>query len=195
MSELNPSYWNQLYLGKETGWDIGHISDPLKVYIDGLQNKSIRILIPGAGNSYEGEYLLKHDFTHVTILDYAPEAITNFKKRVAEHEKLTLICEDFFAHTGKYDLILEQTFFCALAPSLRQAYVAKMHELLKLSGRLVGLLFTSVPNVQGPPFAASYEEYESLFKPRFNVLKLEPCRNSIKPRQGRELFFNLTPKV
>ncbi len=190
--EINPDFWSKHYRDKETGWDIGHVSAPLKEYFDTLVDKNIAILIPGAGNSYEGEYLLQQGFTNITILDYAPEAVENFKERVAEHKKAKLICGDFFAHKGQYDLIIEQTFFCAINPTLRTAYTNKMVELLKPNGKLIGLLFTQVPDTDGPPFGGSKEEYEKLFSKRFTIEKMEPCKNSIKPREGRELFFILT---
>lgn len=195
MSEdLNSGYWNKLYHDKDTRWDVGHISTPLKEYFDGLTDKTISILIPGAGNSYEGEYLLQQGFTNVTILDYAPQAIENFKQRVPIHKQAKLICTDFFMHTGKYDLIIEQTFFCAIDPCLRNSYAKKMHELLTKGGKLAGLLFTEVPNSGGPPFGGTRQEYVNLFSPYFTIEKMEICKNSIKPRQGRELFFILGKK-
>ena len=152
------------------------------------------LLLPGAGNAYEGEYLLRRGFSNVTILDYAPEALDAFRKRVPLAANANLVCEDFFQHEGNYDFILEQTFFCALDPSLRMQYARKMHSLLKPGGRLAGVLFTTVPNPQGPPFGGSLQEYHSLFQELFEIEKLEPCYNSIRPRAGRELFFRLLKK-
>ena len=192
--ELNPAFWNERYQKNETDWDMGSVSAPLKEYFDSLKDKKLRILIPGAGNSYEGEYLLQKGFTKVTMLDYAPEAIAGFKKRVPHYKKATLLCEDFFTHKGQYDLIIEQTFFCALSPELRPAYATKMCRLLKSAGKLAGLLFTTTPNENGPPFGGSREEYQTLFQEHFIIQKLEPCYNSVKPREGSELFFILKRK-
>jgi methyl halide transferase len=192
--ELNAGFWSSRYQAKDTGWDIGSVSPPLQEYFDTLSNKNCHILIPGAGNCYEGEYLLQNAFTNVTILDYAPEALEGFKERVKDHGKAKLVCEDFFAHDKTYDLIVEQTFFCALDPSLRKAYAEKMNSLLKSGGKLVGLLFTEVPNEGGPPFPGTLAEYQELFSQQFTIKKLEPCSNSIKPRAGRELFFILLRK-
>ena len=58
-SYLTKSFWEDKYVNFETGWDIGYISTPIKSYIDKLKNKEISILIPGAGNAYEAEYLYK----------------------------------------------------------------------------------------------------------------------------------------
>lgn len=192
--KLDPDYWNSRYKESDAGWDLGAVSTPLKAFFDSLKDKDLSILIPGAGNSYEGEYLLQNGFTNVTILDYAPEAIEGFKKRVGDNKHVHLVCGDFFEHTGQYDLIVEQTFFCALNPGLRSAYSHKMEELLKPGGKLCGLLFTTVPNPQGPPFGGSEKEYRHLFSEKFTIEKLEPCYNSIPPRAGRELFFILRRK-
>ncbi|SHI83533.1 Thiopurine S-methyltransferase (TPMT) [Algibacter luteus] len=51
------NYWTQRYNERQTGWDVGKPTTPLKTYIDQLKNKSLKILIPGAGNAYEAEYL------------------------------------------------------------------------------------------------------------------------------------------
>ncbi len=192
--ELNSAFWSNRYQTNDTGWDIGSVSTPLKEYFDTLKDKNISILIPGAGNSYEGEYLLEKGFTNVTILDYAPETIEGFKERVKDHRKVKLVCEDFFVHKGQYNLIIEQTFFCALDPALRASYCKKMRELLKPGAKLCGLLFTEVPNAEGPPFGGNEKEYRSLFEKDFLIKHLDPCYNSIKPREGRELFFTLIRK-
>ena len=75
---LNHEYWQNRYVKNETGWDIGYISSPIKEYIDQLTDKSIKILIPGCGNSYEAEYIWNKGFTNLHLLDYAIQPINNF---------------------------------------------------------------------------------------------------------------------
>ncbi len=186
---LNKAYWEAKYEHKKTGWDIGYISIPLKFYIDQLTNKNLKILIPGAGNSYEVEYLYNNGFTNLTVVDIAAQPLKNIKKRIPNFPKERLIQQDFFEHNATYDLILEQTFFCALDPSLRQAYAIKMNEILNKKGKITGVLFNFELTKDGPPFGGGKESYFSLFNPIFEIKILEACYNSIKPRQGRELFF------
>ncbi len=100
-----------------------------------------------------------------------------------------MIQKDFFDLNLQFDLILEQTFFCALDIDLRKKYVKKMKDLLKADGKLVGLFFDFELTKSGPPFGGSQEEYKDLFEPYFEILKLEICYNSITPRSGNELFF------
>jgi hypothetical protein len=108
--------------------------------------------------------------------------------------KFHLILGDFFEHKGQYDLVIEQTFFCALIPELRSAYVKKMNQLLATKGELCGVMFNHPLTEQGPPFGGSVEEYQDYFEPYFEIETLEPCKNSIKPRLGNELWVELIRK-
>jgi len=188
-SSLNKAYWEERYTNKTTGWDIGYPSTPLKTYIDQLKDKSLKILIPGAGNSYEAEYLWNNGFKNIFIVDFAKQPLENFKGRVTDFPSNQLLCIDFFELDTQFDLIIEQTFFCALNPNLRENYVKQMHHLLKPKGKLVGLLFDFKLTESGPPFGGSTKAYHLLFKNDFKIKLLEPSINSIKERQGKELFF------
>ncbi|MCU0349884.1 MAG: TPMT family class I SAM-dependent methyltransferase [Flavobacterium sp.] len=186
--ELNKTYWENRYLKNETGWDAGSITKPLKEYIDQLANKDLKILIPGAGNGYEFDYLIQNGFTNIFVVDIAALPLETIKKRNPEYAS-QMIHGDFFEVNDTFDLILEQTFFCALHPGLRTQYVSKMSKLLKPKGKLIGLLFDFPLTSEGPPFGGSYEEYTALFSNEFNLKCLEKSYNSIKPREGKELFF------
>ena len=192
--KLNSNYWEERYQNNEIGWDIGTISTPLKEYIDQIENKSLKILIPGAGNSHEFDYLMDNGFQNVFVLDFAQSPLDTIQKRVPNCNASQLIKSDFFEHENKYDLIIEQTFFCALDPSLRMNYVQKMKDLLNPDGKLAGLLFQLPLTEIGPPFGGSKSEYISLFETDFNIKTLETSHNSIKPREGNELFFIFTKK-
>lgn len=173
----------------DTGWDMGMVSPPIKAYIDQLENRDLSILIPGAGNAYEAAYLHEEGFTDVTVLDLVAAPLENLKKRVPNFPDDKLIQQDFFEHQGAYDLILEQTFFCAIDPSLRMNYIDKMNSLLKDNGKLVGLLFDFRLTEEGPPFGGDADAYSLAFQRRFELRTMSPCHNSINPRQGKELFI------
>jgi SAM-dependent methyltransferase len=184
---LNQEYWDAQYKANATGWDLGQASPPLMSYINIIGDKNLRILIPGAGNAYEADYLLNKGFNHITIIDIAPTVVDVLKKKYAGNPNIQIILGDFFELAETYDLIIEQTFFCALPPYLRQSYVWKMHQLLSPQGKLAGLLFNRTFE-KSPPFGGSLEEYQLLFKDAFLFEQLQPCANSIEPRQGSELF-------
>ncbi|MBV7268668.1 methyltransferase domain-containing protein [Winogradskyella luteola] len=184
-NKLNRAYWERRYETDEIGWNIGYPSTPIKFYIDQLKDKSLKILIPGAGNGYEAEYLWNSGFKNVFVIDLAKQPLKNLKKRVPNFPKEQLLQADFFELSNTFDLILEQTFFCALYPALRLKYVEKMHQLLQTHGRLVGLLFDFPLTESGPPFGGIKAEYKRLFEPYFKIKTLQTSINSIKERQGK----------
>lgn len=190
--KLDQEFWNSRYVNNQTGWDLGMISPPLKEYIDQITNKDIKILIPGAGNAYELSYLLKKDFTYVSIIDIAPKLVDRLKEKHSD-SNAEIIQGNFFELKGTYDLILEQTFFCAIQPSLRKNYVQKAHDLLSKNGKICGVLFDREFE-GGPPFGGNKSEYQELFKDLFIINKLEECNNSHPARQGNEVWIEMLKK-
>ena len=192
--ELNKKNWNSRYDTKETGWDIGFVSPPLKEYIDQITDLNIKILIPGCGNAYEAEYLFNKGFKNVFIVDYSQIAISNLIKRIPDFPIFNAVCDDFFNISGQYDLILEQTFFCAIDPKLRNNYAKQISSLLKENGKLVGLFFSVPMFSDHPPFGGSKQEYIKCFSKLFSINTIGKCYNSIKSRNNKELFFIFNKK-
>ncbi|MFD1294001.1 SAM-dependent methyltransferase [Lutibacter holmesii] len=188
-TNFNKDYWETKYKNNKTGWDIGYVSTPMKLYIDQLTNKNLQILVPGAGNGHEIEYLYNKGFKNISVIDIAEQPLKNIKSRIPNFPNNKLFHQNFFEHQHSYDLILEQTFFCALHPSLRNLYGQKMFELLNKKGKIAGVLFDFELTTAGPPFGGSEKEYKSIFEQKFQIKVLEKCFNSIKPRHDRELFF------
>lgn len=190
MSEqLDKNYWDSRYQTEQTGWDLGTASGPIRHYIDQISDKDLRILIPGCGNAYEAEYLSEQGFSNITLIDISPSLVQQLRNKFEGRQEINVIEGDFFEHQGEYDLILEQTFMCALDPKMREAYVKKMHSLLSENGKLAGLLFGVHFEKAGPPFGGSINEYELLFSNYFKIQTMEKAYNSVKPREGNELFI------
>lgn len=192
---LDAEYWSKRYKNDDAVWDVGEVSAPLKKYIDGLQDKSVAILIPGCGNAYEAEYLLQRGFSNITLIDFSPVLVKVIEQKFQAHldKELTVICGDFFDLSSTFDLILEQTFLSALHPSLRNKYADKMYDLLNEHGLVAGVIFNKTFE-GGPPFGGMQEEYQKLFAPLFLIETMEPCYNSIAPRKDSELFIRLRKK-
>ena len=129
------------------------------------------------------------------MIDISATLCKALEEKFAVHlqKQLQIICADFFEHKGQYDLIIEQTFFCALDPSYRKKYAEKVQQLLKPKGKLVGLLFNRDFD-GGPPFSGNENEYQQLFQQHFDIAIMEACYNSIAPRSGAELFIKLIKK-
>lgn len=93
---LNKNYWENRYNNEKTNWDVGTITTPLKEYIDQLKDRSIKILILGAGNGHEFEYLLNKGFKNSFVIDFAPSPLKNIKNRIPSITDKQLINSDFF---------------------------------------------------------------------------------------------------
>lgn len=188
--KFDEAFWSARYLSGHTGWDLSRASTPLYQYLCQIERKDLQILVPGAGNAHEVIAAWNLGFTNIFSLDISKIPIEEFSNRFPQFPKGNLIHGDFFDHKGSYDLILEQTFFCALHPSLREKYAQKMFELLKPGGSLVGVLFNREFD-SGPPFGGNQAEYLTYFAPYFDFVVFENCYNSELPRLGKELFIHL----
>lgn len=190
---LDESFWNDRYLSNQMGWDMNQISPPIKSYIDTITNKKLRILIPGCGNAYEAAYLLDQGFDRVSLVDISSVLVNRLKEKF-KGKPIRVIHSDFFEHEGEYDLVIEQTFFCALDISFRRRYVKKCFDLLSEGGKLAGLLFNVDFGFDHPPFGGNKEDYQKLFEPFFDFIQCEASKNSIPQRMGNELFFEFAKK-
>jgi len=188
MEIFSSTYWQGRYDSKETQWDLGHCSRPLSKYFMTLENTEAKILIPGCGPAYEAEFLHNSGFTNVYVADWAETPLQEFSKRVPSFPKEHLLHTDFFKISEKFDLVIEQTFFCALPPSMRQEYVDHLAKLLSPKGIYAGVMFNFPLTEEGPAFGGSAEEYRGYFEPKFEIGIMSNCNNSEPKRQGRELF-------
>ena len=194
MIDLSEFFWENKYKKNKIGWDLGEVSPPLKTYFDQLTNKDLKILIPGGGNSYEAEYLFNRGFNNTYVVDVSKTALDNIKNRVPEFPSSQLIHANFFDLNDTFDLIIEQTFFCAINPNLRVNYAVKMKNLLNEKGKLVGVLFDAKLNKDHPPFGGNIKEYTTYFKPYFRMDVFTKCYNSFHNRQEMELFMKFVKK-
>jgi SAM-dependent methyltransferase len=193
-NDTERAFWDDKWAAGATGWDLGTVAPELKNFFDSIENKSSSILIPGCGNAHEAGYLLSQGFTNITVIDIAPTLTRNLRKKHEGNPNIQILDGDFFELKGSYDYIIEQTFFCAIPPTMRVQYVKKMNELLNEKGVLAGLLFNR-DFEGGPPFSGSIQEYQELFPANgLEIVKMEVAMNSIPARQGTEVFFTASKK-
>lgn len=132
------------------------------------------------------------------LVDIAPGVAPRFdalrKAGGLSEEAAQLQITSFFAPDvtslgGRFDLIWDYTFYCAIDPSLRDDWAKKMHSLLAGEGRLVMLLFPVVPDAprdQGPPYPLDPAEITQALSTDFERLALEPIATSHPGRAGKE---------
>ena len=192
---LDGNYWDNRYENDDAVWDLGTISPPIRAYIDQLTDKNVRVLIMGCGNAHEAEYLVESGFTNITLIDIAPTLVENLKQKFASKPQVEVILGDFFELNQPFDLVLEQTLFCAIDPKLRPDYVQKMKEIVVSHGKIVGVMFSKIFEFDGPPFGGTKEEYTQYFELYFDIKTLDDCYNSAEKRQGIEVFINFVRKT
>lgn len=192
--KLDATYWNQRWENNETSWDIGEASPAIVHFMQKYPDKNAKILIPGCGNAHEAQFLISEGFTNITLIDIAPKLITDLLEKFKNTPHINLICDNYFNLKDTFDIIIEQTFFCALPPIKRNEYANKSYQLLNPKGQIIGLLFNKNFDKQGPPFGGDTAEYTKLFNAQFEIKKMELCYNSIAPRQGTEVFIHLIKK-
>jgi thiopurine S-methyltransferase len=195
-NSLDSSFWNLRYQNNQTGWDLGEISNPIKKWFDNQENKKINILIPGAGKGHEVKYGFENGFGNIFYMDLSSCAADLFKEICPLFPKDQILTGDFFSLKKPlfFDVIIEQTFFCAIHPVLRPNYVEKTNEILKENGKIIGLLFNREFDTNGPPFGGTEKEYRGLFNSKFNFKKFENSLLSSLPRKEYEFWIELIKK-
>lgn len=200
MTDLSPQAWNERYKSNETPWDLsGPTPEFVRVLDAGLLPAKGNVLVPGGGRGHDA-ILFAHRGYNVDLVDFAPDAVQATLEEASRQKAVVYAyTRNFFDlptvgfHQGRYDILLEYTFFCAINPELRGDYVKAAHALLGRGGILLGLFFPTAIDKPGPPFQVSREEVEKLFSPYFDM-KIETPQQSVKARAGREFLGIFTKK-
>lgn len=185
-----PTNWEAHYISKNMPWEKGA---PHPALVDYLAKREVRgrVLVPGCGMGHDVRALAAHGANPVG-LDIAPSAITAAQSLPAAGAE-EYVLGDFFAlpasMTGAFDWVFEHTCFCAIDPSLREAYVQSAREALKPGGQLLAIFYLDPGNDspdEGPPFEVSLAELDRLFLPKFELVEEWLPANTYPGREGRE---------
>jgi len=176
-------HWEALWadgLEKGSRFDVAGVSLPLAAELSRRKRETQTItpglsaLIPGSGRAYDAIALAEYGFGSVTALDLSPTACVAAREEIAAYNavddsscnSINVVCGDFFDHEGHYDFIWDNTFLCALDPSVRERWAVKMKALLKPeTGELITNVFPIGDREGGPPFALSVPLVKSLLEP------------------------------
>jgi SAM-dependent methyltransferase len=182
-----------MYAAGEDRWDLGGASPPLVAALGrGEAGPPGRALVPGCGRGHDVRLLAAHGFD-ATGVDFAARAVREARRlaRAAGQPGLRFERRDLFrlprSFEGAFDLVFEQTCFCAVHPSRRDEYVRAVHRVLRPGGLLLGLFFVIRPE-EGPPFGTTPAEVRVRFAGT-GLFALERARTpaeSVPARQGRE---------
>ena len=181
--------WQRHYEENDLGWDLGQVAPP---FVKLWQEEKLplgKVLVPGCGRGHEVVFLAENGFD-VTAIDFSSGAVTYLKNALKKRNlEGRILHQDFFSldesHEGVYDLVLEQTFFCAISPKQRRDYVLNVSRILKPGGILVGL-FYHTDEQGGPPYNTTREDIETHFSENFEIQELDKTSLSSEQRKGKE---------
>jgi len=193
--------WSARYRDHDTPWDVG---EPYPELVRRLAMEELRppaggahALVPGAGYGHDALALARMGW-RVTAIDFAAGA------RDAAANELESLGGRFLAvdalafgasalggddaDAGRYDLIFDHTFFCAIHPSERPAWGAMVDRCLSQDGRLVCVVFPGGKSLDagGPPWGTELEHQTEALGPKFEVELFEPCQRTLERRDWQE---------
>lgn len=189
--------WQKHYAEDDLRWDLGQVAPPFVRLWEENKLGQGRVIIPGCGRGHEVLFLAENGF-QVTGLDYAPGAVDLLSRALKDKGlQADVLHQDFFQlgedHHSKYDLMLEQAFFCAIHPSKRSAYVETAARILKPGGLLAGLFYETNED-GGPPFNTTPADILEHFSDAFHIEALERTPHSVEKRKDKELLGLLRKK-
>lgn len=157
--------WEQRFQENMTPWERPGLHPAVIDWVaDGALRPGLSVLIPGCGRSPELAHLASLGL-NVTGFDLSETAIAWQRDGLAQQGlKAELVTGDAFTWSPEQpiDLIYEQTFLCAIPPSLRETYETCAHRWLKPGGRFLAL-FMQKAEQGGPPYGCSLEAMHELF--------------------------------
>ena len=184
-----PEFWDVRYASGETPWDFHGVPAALKEFLK--ESPAGNALIPGCGAGYEVRAFHEAGW-HVTAIDFSPVAVERARSELGALASC-VVQSDFFTHdfrADRFDVIYERTFLCALPPRLWPAYVKRMTELLRPSGKLVGI-FLYGEEKDPPPYSLSPGKARELFNEKFSLVKSSSVSDSLPIFQGNERWQEL----
>jgi len=190
-------HWEKMWtagIGKGQAFDVGQASQTLVGELARNQHaprQSMTALVPGCGRAYDALALARHGFDRVVAVDLSSSACDAARQELRgmtcpEAAKVEIVCADFFAFEGKFDLIWDCTFLCALDPSVRERWALKTQSLLSPNGTLLTCVFPICQKVGGPPYAMAVSLVRDLLQPigLEEVSSLENLPQSEQHRPG-----------
>ncbi|MEC7121076.1 MAG: thiopurine S-methyltransferase [Pseudomonadota bacterium] len=184
---MQAAFWLERWQNQETGFHQSSTHPWLVEFFQHLsddpsnQNRPSKVFVPLCGKSLDMVWLAGQGCSVVGV-ELAESAVQAFfaeqqlsadlhtadQLTAYQHDPFTLWQGDFFAlnpaHLAGASCFYDRAALVALPPSMRQAYVAHLSQLLPAQAR--GLLITfdyDQNTVEGPPFAVPEAELKQLY--------------------------------
>ena len=199
---MDVEFWKQRWENNEIGFHLDEVNPFLPRFWPRLAiPANSRVFVPLCGKSLDLLWLREqgHEVWGVELSPLAlqqffdeqglrPEIYHSEDFEIWEAEGIRLFCGDFFKLTperlGQPDVVYDRASMIALPPAMRRDYA---HQLLSLAppsaSRLLVALDYPQAQMDGPPFAVSETEVQTLYGEHFGIEKI--FSENILPEQPR----------
>lgn len=154
-------FWQQRFVAGTTPWDRGAPGPQLRRWLDeALIAPGQRVAVPGCGSGHDVAMLATAG-VKVTGIDYAPAALDLARAHLARTGTTAeLIQADVtqWSPETPFDVVYEQTCWCALHPDRWHAYTQQLHRWIRPGGHLLLMLMQCLRpsaaegRIDGPPY-------------------------------------------
>ena len=179
-----PEFWETRFRERVTPWDAGAAPAKLKEWLEG--RSAARVLIPGCGTGYEVRLFAEHGHD-VLGIDFSDAAVDAARRELGPLAGLVRK-GDFFALEGRFDVVYERAFLCALPRARWPDWGRSMAGVVRPGGELAGFFYLD-DNERGPPFGISRDGLNALLQ-AFELAEDQPvpAAQSIPVFKGREIW-------
>lgn len=183
-------FWTDIYKTGKMGWDLGEPATAFVDMVPRLKFPKSRILVLGSGYGHDAAYFAKLGHI-VTAVDFSQAALDGAQARYPD---LTINWHkaDVFElpreWAGQFDLIIEQTCYCAIEPARRNSLLRAWMHMLQPQGQLLGVFFSMEKRNGEPPYGGSEWEVRERLKKNFQFLFWGRWHKSPPNRAGKEFL-------
>ena len=207
---VNLSRWAERWREDRIGWHVNEVNAVLVAHGDSLLSESEenRVMVPLCGKTLDMVYFAKHrSVARVVGIDGIQKALDEFIKEQPDlgiqageptecfatmhGDKISLLKGDFFqlsttATGAKFHAVLDRGSLIAIEPTLREAYVKVMGDVVLAPGGKILLVTVENENTkrEGPPFFMTESDVRQLYECQAWVASVQVLNPDNNVRDG-----------
>lgn len=192
MAMTDAAFWEDRYSASNTPWDL---AAPAPVFASIVKNRRPlalprgvqRIVVPGCGYGHDAAMFAEAG-VEVLGADISPTALAGAHERYGTVSNLRFVQTNVLEDApvgGPFDLLVDHTFFCTLAPEQHSDWLAMAERWVKPGGWVLGI-FWNHGKPDGPPYSIAPEEVEAIMAPLLLMNVMLPNPLSVPVRAGQE---------
>lgn len=188
---MEPEFWKARWEAGQTGFHLDRVNPHLLHSWEAVANdRWDRVFVPLSGKTLDMAWLAArgHEVIGVEVSETAVASFFREQELEPVVEKLDsfsryragaieILCGDFFALTaaeiGDCTVVYDRAALVALPQALRASYAAKLIDILPRAQQLLITFDYDQTLMDGPPFAVSRSEVETLYEGHFEINPLQ----------------------